>query len=348
MHRLWILTAIAVLTGCEALAPLAQDLQVAAEDADALARRKGDIKPAIIAASPIAIKDRLGLPSLAPASPVPSPRASASPSPAPSPAASPSQIPRACEQGVCLTSEQQGNQFSVYLQPGVHVDMTVTLQWTLNNMAAEFKAAEPVVLKAGQKTLVGKLRFSSNAGGTYQVNTTAVRYGDVSVTQDPYVYALPWRAGEAYACGNGWNGFGAHTGDTGQALDFLMPEGTPILAARDGVVFKVENQFAVGGNDPALGDKANLVYVRHDNGTYGRYLHFKQNGVVVALGQPVRRGQLLGYSGNTGWSTAPHLHFDVMTAKTANSDRTIGVKLQTQASQPAGEVPQQGRTYTAF
>lgn len=343
MRRLFALALIACLTSCEALTTLTQDPTTGVADPDELARRKGDFKPTLIAHSPVAIQERIRFPS-----PSTSPSPSPSPSLAPSPAVSPVLIAKVCEPLTCLTQEQQGNQFLVYLQPGVHTDLTVGLRWTLNNMVADFKASDPIVLKAGQKTLVGKLRFASSAGGTYQVNTTGVRYGDVTVTQDTYVYGLPWRAGETYTCGNAWNGFGAHTGDYAQALDFTMPVGTQVVAARDGVVFAVENRFSQGGNDASLGDKANYAYIRHDNGTYGRYLHFKQNGVVVAVGQPVRRGQLIGYSGNTGWSTQPHLHFDVATARSVSGDRTIGVKFQTQAGQPAGEVPVAGRAYTAF
>lgn len=347
MHRLTVLALIACLTGCQALAELTQDPLEAAMDPEELARRKGDFRPPVTAHSPVSIKDRLRLGSPRPSL---SPSASLSPVPslAPSPATSPALITRACEQITCLTQEQQGNQFMIYLQPGVHADMTVGLKWTLTNMVADYQAPEPIVLKAGERTLVGKLRFASSAGGTYQVGTTGLRYGDVRVTQDTYVYGLPWQAGETYTCGNAWNGFGAHRGDYAQALDFTMPVGTRVVAARDGVVFAVENRFNQGGNDPGLGDKANYVYIRHDNGTYGRYLHFRQNGVVVAVGQPVRQGQLIGYSGNTGWSTEPHLHFDVMTAKSVSGDRTIGVKLRTQAGQPAGEVPVAGRSYTAF
>lgn len=337
-HRLVFVVAIASVMSCEALPVVVTDLEALSDatEPDALAR-KGKARPPLLANTPIPNRKEIKRPS-------PSPTPTATPTPTPSPAL----ISRVCEQLTCLTDERVGDRFKVYLQPGVHTDLTVQLQWTLNGMVADMKAPNPVVLKAGEKTLVGELRFTSSAGGTYQVQAPAVRYGDMSVTSDAYVYGLPWRAGETYTCGNGWNGFGAHQGDYGYAVDFLMPEGTPVLASRDGVVFATESRFSRGGNDRALADQANYVYIRHDNGTYGRYLHFKQGGVAVQVGQPVRRGQLIGYSGNTGWSTDPHLHFDVMTAKSASADRTIGVKFQTQAGQPAGEAPTKGKAYTAF
>ena len=338
VHRLVFVAAIACLMSCEALPVNLTDLETLSDatEPDALAR-KGKVRPPLLANTPIPNRKQIKLPS-------PSPTSTATPTPEPSPAV----MSRVCEQLTCLTEERVGSQFLIYIQPGVHADLTVKLAWTLDGMVADQKAPDPVVLKAGAKTLVGKLRFTGSAGGTYNVQAPAVRYGDMSVTSDAYVYGLPWRAGETYTCGNGWNGFGAHQGDYGHAVDFLMPEGTPVLASRDGVVFATENRYSQGGNDPALGDKANYVYIRHDNGTYGRYLHFRQGGVEVQVGQPVRRGQLIGYSGNTGWSTDPHLHFDVMTAKSASADRTIGVKFQTQAGQSAGEVPTKGRSYTAF
>ena len=56
---------------------------------------------------------------------------------------------------------------------------------------------------------------------------------------------------------------------------------------------------------------ANYVVIRHRDGTYAEYVHLQAHGVLVHLGDEVKTGQSLAHSGNTGYSTAPHLHFAV-------------------------------------
>lgn len=143
------------------------------------------------------------------------------------------------------------------------------------------------------------------------------------------VYNLMWKRGKSFRIDNGFNGYGAHQGDWAFALDFKMPEGTEICAAREGQVISVQSGFSQGGNDPALGDKANYVQIQHSDGSIGRYLHLRRDGVTVKVGDSVQRGQVIGYSGNTGWSTDPHLHFDVIVPKGEQGFRTVAFQLRT-------------------
>jgi murein DD-endopeptidase MepM/ murein hydrolase activator NlpD len=96
------------------------------------------------------------------------------------------------------------------------------------------------------------------------------------------------------------------------AIDFASEEGTPVVAAREGVVMQVESDFDKAGLDrEKYGGRANFVRVLHDDGTMGLYAHLKPEGVLVRVGQRVRQGQRIGLSGNTGFTTGPHLHFAV-------------------------------------
>ena len=99
-------------------------------------------------------------------------------------------------------------------------------------------------------------------------------------------------------------------------MDIAMPEGTPIIAARGGMVVKVENGQSGRGSNPA----GNFVRILHPDGTMGVYLHLMRDSVVVKEGQRVRQGQMLAKSGNTGNSTGPHLHFVVQ--------RNVGLALE--------------------
>jgi len=92
-----------------------------------------------------------------------------------------------------------------------------------------------------------------------------------------------------------------------------MPEGVPIVAALDGLVRVARGDSQIGGCDPRYAADANYVVLSHENGWETQYLHFSK--VVVAAGQRVKAGQLLGYSGKTGWACGPHLHFKVAQAE---------------------------------
>ena len=122
-----------------------------------------------------------------------------------------------------------------------------------------------------------------------------------------YRYPFPWRGGP-FRLTQGPNGSFSHTDVKNRyAMDIAMPEGTPIIAARSGVVVNIENEQVGRGNDAS----GNFVRVQHDDGTQGVYLHLKRGSVSVRPGQRVGLGGALGLSGNTGNSSGPHLHFVV-------------------------------------
>jgi murein DD-endopeptidase MepM/ murein hydrolase activator NlpD len=87
-----------------------------------------------------------------------------------------------------------------------------------------------------------------------------------------------------------------------------MPIGTPVHAIRSGVVVAVEERFADDDHERV---HENWVMIRHADTTVARYIHLTLGGAVVEVGEAVAQGQIVGRSGNSGESTAPHLHFDV-------------------------------------
>jgi murein DD-endopeptidase MepM/ murein hydrolase activator NlpD len=140
------------------------------------------------------------------------------------------------------------------------------------------------------------------------------RYGAYTAAHDPQaLYRMPWLEGRTFVIGQAPGGrIVTHFSPASRnAVDIPMPEGTPILAARAGVVFQTVAENDAGGADEAFRSKANVVRVLHADGTIGNYVHLMHEGVAVKSGERVEPGKLIGYAGSTGMSSGPHLHFAV-------------------------------------
>ena len=136
-----------------------------------------------------------------------------------------------------------------------------------------------------------------------------------AIHDNAYAYLPPLQPASKYRIVQGFNGNFSHSGASRYALDFAAPVGTPILAAREGVVIDTKGDGTKGGPTPKFAKYANYVVILHSDGTTGEYYHLKYKGVAVTRGQVVERGQLIGYTGNTGFSSLPHLHFGIYVAK---------------------------------
>ncbi len=125
------------------------------------------------------------------------------------------------------------------------------------------------------------------------------------------LYDLPYSSDITYPISQGPNGSFSHYGANTNAIDWAMPIGTEILAAREGTVIGYRENSSHGGPSDEYKSEQNYIWIQHSDRTVGQYLHLKKNGVTVEFGDLVKRGQPIGLSGNTGYSTAPHLHFHV-------------------------------------
>jgi murein DD-endopeptidase MepM/ murein hydrolase activator NlpD len=123
-------------------------------------------------------------------------------------------------------------------------------------------------------------------------------------------YVLPFNVGERFLLGQGnCTNFTHSESEMSEfAFDFIMDIGTPIHAARAGIVIAVEEQSF----DNDLSSPENLILIKHDDGSLAFYVHLTNNGASVEPGQEVMQDDFIGFSGNTGVSTRPHLHFEVI------------------------------------
>lgn len=123
-----------------------------------------------------------------------------------------------------------------------------------------------------------------------------------------FVYDLPFKKGATFNVYQGNNGNFSHQNEF--AIDFTMPIGTEILAAREGMVIDVKEDSNSGCPAQKCANQGNVISIMHSDGTIGRYYHLQFQGSKVNVGDQVIKGQTIGLSGNTGWSSGPHLHFE--------------------------------------
>ena len=153
--------------------------------------------------------------------------------------------------------------------------------------------------------------------------------GDIDAAHDDdQVYVFPYANGARYRLIQTYGSSLSHTGLEQYALDFYMKVGTPVHAARGGIVARIEESNDKGCWERGCGAYANFVVILHDDGTTGEYYHLQKNGALVDVGQSVSAGQQIALSGNTGHTTTPHLHFAVYRAASWGRTESIPVRFQ--------------------
>ncbi len=149
-----------------------------------------------------------------------------------------------------------------------------------------------------------------------------------AVHDDDHLYALPYASGRSYRVLQGYGSRFSHTGLEEFAIDLNMPVGTAVHAARAGIVARLEESHAKGCWEDGCGKFANFIVILHSDGTTGEYFHLQQHGALVNVGDSVAQGQKIAYSGNTGHTTMPHLHFAVYRATEWGNTQSIPVRFQ--------------------
>jgi murein DD-endopeptidase MepM/ murein hydrolase activator NlpD len=235
------------------------------------------------------------------------------------------------ERQVYLDIKKQKGGDVVFVRNDLYAPVEIALAFiSLSNVRGAPAKAIRRVLPARSKTRMAMLTpITAGQPLQYSPQFQYSLGNPVGVAQS-YRYPLPWRGGP-FRLSQGAEGQYSHFGPKNRyAMDIAMPVGTPIIAARAGVVVKVENSQSGRGTDPS----GNFVRVLHNDGTMGVYLHLKQGSVSVREGQQVTVGSPLALSGNTGNSSGPHLHFVVQ----RNTGQGL-VSIPYQFNQPLGALP---------
>lgn len=134
--------------------------------------------------------------------------------------------------------------------------------------------------------------------------------GGKFIDDSSYIYSLPFENKKKIFLIQAYDSKMSHKGEL--ALDFKVKKKTKICAAREGVVIAARGDSEKGGLKPENMSDGNHISIKHYDGSIAHYWHLIKDGVLVNVGDTVTKGQVIGLTGNTGYSAFPHLHFEVI------------------------------------
>ena len=238
----------------------------------------------------------------------------------------------------------EGDYLDLMVHNAYGVEITASFKWkVLKGVRPEGEPPTLAVIPGFDSVSVARL-WKVSRKPLYSVDWEWV-WGSAEAHHTPgTIYQLPFEPGSTFTVSQGPGGSFTHKGESYHAVDFDMPIGTPVLAARAGVVADVERDFRTKVLNREAG--GNYVLVQHEDGTVAEYFHLKMDGVVVDPGTEVEAGDLIGYSGNTGCSAGPHLHLMVFRAMDGSRRESLSMRFKPRGASVAAPL-ETGKSYTA-
>ncbi len=232
---------------------------------------------------------------------------------------------------ISISEEKIGQSVVLYIENSWISPYTVEFEAELDNMKANRPLPIRIAVPARSRMELVRLQRPPSGRWGYKYSYTS-RIGDAfNATHDnDHVYQLPFEQGKRFLIGQGYNGAFSHRGE--KAIDFVMPEGTPVCAAREGLVIDVKDDSNRGCASSSCKSHGNYIQILHPDGSIANYAHLRYQGSSVKPGDKVQKGQVIGYSGNTGWSSGPHLHFDVYVPGHGGARKGVSTHFQTSES----------------
>ena len=203
------------------------------------------------------------------------------------------------------------------------------------------------VLPPRSETLLLDLTVLNGVAAPELAYSSRGTFGDPGATHRPSsLYRVPFAVANDFPVTQAYPDVSTHnTPDSFHAVDMAMPVGTDIFAARGGTVIDVAYTNFRGGLDRERDAPAsNLVRILHDDGTYAIYAHLSWNSIRVRAGDRVERGDYIADSGNTGFTSGPHLHFAVV--RNAGT-QPVSVPVEFEGAGSSAVIPVRGNLLTA-
>ena len=231
---------------------------------------------------------------------------------------------------VRVTTRQDGDLTHFLVRNDELCEVTMTFEMGLSNLKGSVDFPCTVTLPPGEEVETFTLAPIEPGAKWEYSYTNFYKLGSQCAKHDEtYVYQLPYAPGNEFKVTQSFNGTFSHKGSNKYAIDWKMPVGTPVRAARAGVVVKIKDGSAKGGSSLKYDPFNNYVLVRHDDATLGQYCHLQKNGALVKPGQVIKAGDVIALSGNTGFSSGPHLHFCVFKTRNGRERESIPISFRT-------------------
>lgn len=231
---------------------------------------------------------------------------------------------------VNIYTEREGSQVFIYADNPAVIPMTVDVSLDLKNMRTDFGGKKEifVIPEKSKRFKIVTADAIRKTGRTGLGLESIIFLGDFRGEPDNnFLYELPFESGASYMVSQGYNGRFSHRGEN--AIDFALETGEKVFAARGGIVYKVVEKNSKSCHHSSCQEFNNHITIYHSDGTFSEYSHLQYNGAMVNVGDEVKIGDQIGYSGNTGWSSGPHLHFVVYKYNGKGQRETIKTKFKT-------------------
>lgn len=232
------------------------------------------------------------------------------------------------QEGFKIYYEQTPDGYVILADNEEYSPVSVEVKFLIGNLKSSVGDTTFAVVPAGTKRFhIADLTVINRKKAFKLGYEVRFNHGDhtLNTYDKDFEYLLPFEKGATYWVSQGYMGVTSHQNE--YALDFKMPMGTKIYAAREGVVVMIEESFEKSCTKPECAKQNNYILVYQPDGTFAEYTHIKKKGSIVKKGDTIKAGQLIGYSGNVGWATGPHLHFVVFYQR-LNDRETVPVKFR--------------------
>jgi len=245
---------------------------------------------------------------------------------------------------LCLLTEryETGARLSITNTTAVPYTVRVAVDELENLRSPKPSPFRAVVGPMQTKRLAEFLRRDPHADFAYALHWGAGAGSVLARHDDSWHYRMPFGGKTPHPLSQGADGDMSHQGPFRHSYDFALPRGTPVLAARSGVVVRVKDGAGRYGRLLRGFEAANAVDVLHRDGTIATYAHLER-GIPVSVGDTVATGDTLARSGDSGVTTGPHLHFMVWQRKADLSQTTLPIRFHDGTR--VGFVPGEGIAY---
>ncbi|MEN0001161.1 MAG: M23 family metallopeptidase [Pseudomonadota bacterium] len=238
-----------------------------------------------------------------------------------------------CVDEICIEFTQGDDQVDfVAVNNFEHVTISLVFTLDLDNM--RFAGTDGLLFQIPPQSRRALFWLEPERNGSWAYEFEYFyRFGSVFGQHDPdIVYRLPVESGRRVKISQSCGGLFSHRPPREHAIDIPLPRGEEVRASRDGKVVFVKEDSSRGGPTEAFMDDGNELLVEHGDGSIGVYTHFVKDGIAVEPGDRISAGDLVGYVGSTGWSSGPHIHFEVVYPDRASPElewQTVAVPFDT-------------------